>query len=89
MKPINTFSSELLRKVSKSDTYKGLNSDSSFIIYFEKPLAWYSEPIIYIKEVMIVSEECLVLMKNKNMLPLWIFLMSKGTTKFQLTGECI
>ena len=29
MKPINTFSSELLRKVSKSDTYKGLNSDEA------------------------------------------------------------
>ena len=27
MKPANTFSSELLRKVSKSDTYNGLNSD--------------------------------------------------------------
>ena len=27
MKPANTFSSELLRKVSKSDTYKGLDSN--------------------------------------------------------------
>ena len=49
MKPINTFSSELLRKVSKSDTYKGLNSDQVLLSILRNPLAWYSEPIIYIK----------------------------------------
>lgn len=31
MKPINTFSSELLRKVSKSDSYEGMNSDQAFL----------------------------------------------------------
>ena len=49
MKPINTFSSELLRKVSKSDSYKGLNSDQVLLSILRNPLAWYSEPIIYIK----------------------------------------
>ena len=49
MKPINTFSSELLRKVSKSDTYKDLNSDQVLLSILRNPLAWYSEPIIYIK----------------------------------------
>ena len=49
MKPINTFSSELLRKVSKSDSYKGLNSDQDLLSILRNPLAWYSEPIIYIK----------------------------------------
>ncbi len=49
MKPINTFSSELLRKVSKSDKYKGLNSDQVLLSILRNPLAWYSEPIIYIK----------------------------------------
>ena len=49
MKPINTFSSELLRKVSKSDTYKGLNSDQVLLSILRNPLAWYSQPIIYIK----------------------------------------
>ena len=32
MKPINTFSSELLRKVSKSDTYEGMNSDQVLLV---------------------------------------------------------
>ena len=49
MKPLNTFSSELLRKVSKSDNYNGLNSDQVFLSILRNPLAWYSEPIIYIK----------------------------------------
>ena len=49
MKPLNTFSSELLRKVSKSDKYNGLNSDQVFISILRNPLAWYSEPLIYIK----------------------------------------
>ena len=49
MKPINTFSSELLRKVSKSDTYKNLSSDQVLLSILRNPLAWYSEPIIYIK----------------------------------------
>jgi hypothetical protein len=31
MKPINTFSSELLRKVSHSNDYKGMNSDQVFL----------------------------------------------------------
>ena len=49
MKPLNTFSSELLRKVSKSDKYNELNSDQVFISILRNPLAWYSEPLIYIK----------------------------------------
>ena len=49
MKPVNTFSSELLRKVSKSDSYNGLNSDQVLLSILRNPIAWYSEPIIYIK----------------------------------------
>ena len=49
MKPINTFSSELLRKVSKSDKFQSMNSDQVLLSIFRNPLAWYSEPIIYLK----------------------------------------
>lgn len=49
MKPINTFSSELLRKVSKSDTYEGMNSDQAFLSMTQYPQYWYSLPIIYLK----------------------------------------
>ena len=49
MKPANTFSSELLRKVSKSDTYKGLNSDQVLLSIANNPVIWYNVPIIYLK----------------------------------------
>jgi cytochrome c-type biogenesis protein CcsB len=49
MKPINTFSSELLRKVSKSDTYKDMNADQVFLSITMKPTVWYSVPIIFLK----------------------------------------
>ncbi|MCO6149304.1 cytochrome c biogenesis protein [Flavobacterium sp. NRK1] len=49
MKPINTFSSELLRKVSKSDTYKGLNSDQAFLSMIMMDQMWYSMPVIELK----------------------------------------
>ncbi|WP_333667177.1 cytochrome c biogenesis protein, partial [Flavobacterium sp.] len=49
MKPINTFSSELLRKVSHSDTYKGMNSDQAFISMTQFPTVWFETPLIYIK----------------------------------------
>ncbi len=49
MKPVNTFSSELLRKVSKSDTYEGMNADQVFISMTQFPRYWYSIPIIYLK----------------------------------------
>lgn len=49
MKPLNTFSSELLRKVSKSDTYEGINSDQALISMTQFPEYWYNLPIIYLK----------------------------------------
>ena len=49
MKPINTFSSELLRKVSKSDTYKNMNADQVFLSITQFPQVWYEVPIIYLK----------------------------------------
>ncbi|WP_348822282.1 cytochrome c biogenesis protein CcsA [Flavobacterium aestuarii] len=49
MKPINTFSSELLRKVSHSDTYKGMNSDQVFLSMTQSAQLWIEIPLIYIK----------------------------------------
>lgn len=49
MKPVNTFSSELLRKVSKNDSYKTLNSDQVFLSMTQFPNLWFEVPLIYIK----------------------------------------
>lgn len=48
MKPVNTFSSELLRKVSHKDTYKDMNADQVFISMSQFPTVWYEVPLIYI-----------------------------------------
>lgn len=50
MKPVHTFSSELLRKVSKSETYNDLNSDQVFISMTQFPTLWFHVPIISIKK---------------------------------------
>jgi hypothetical protein len=47
MKPINTFSSELLRKVNHSNDYKGMNSDQVF--YQCRSMHNLIEVLIYIK----------------------------------------
>ncbi len=49
MKPINTFSSELLRKVSHKDTYNELNSDQVFLSMTADGNTWIRIPMIYIK----------------------------------------
>ncbi|WP_417352060.1 cytochrome c biogenesis protein CcsA [Flavobacterium alkalisoli] len=49
MKPVNTFASELLRKVSKKDTYKDMNADQVFLSITHLPEVWYNVPIIYLK----------------------------------------
>lgn len=50
MKPLNTFASELLRKVSKSDEYKGLDPDQVVLSMTMFPQAWYHVPIINVKK---------------------------------------
>ena len=49
MKPANTFASELLRKLSKKDSYEGLNADQILISMTENPALWYNAPLIFVK----------------------------------------
>jgi len=46
MKPINTFSSELLRKLSFTDKYKDMNSDQVFLSMMLNPAMWYNVEFI-------------------------------------------
>lgn len=56
MKPINTYSSELLRKLSRKDHYEDpatgetiLSSDQFLISLTQNPMVWYTVPLIKIK----------------------------------------
>lgn len=49
MKPVNTFASELLRKVSRSNTYNGLDANQVLLSMNEFPRLWFEAPIISLK----------------------------------------
>ncbi|WP_375239850.1 cytochrome c biogenesis protein CcsA [Aurantibacter sp.] len=49
MMPVDTYASELLRKISKSDTYVDLSANQVFLSIQESPMLWYNVPVIYIK----------------------------------------
>ena len=49
MMPVNTYASEMLRKLSKHDTYENLNANQVFLSIQESPMLWYNVPIIYLK----------------------------------------
>ena len=46
MKPINTFASELLRKLSLKDTYKDLNANQVFLSMMLNPALWFNTEFI-------------------------------------------
>ncbi len=46
MKPINTFSSELLRKLSLKDKFNDMNADQVFLSMMLNPTAWYNTEFI-------------------------------------------
>ena len=49
MKPVNTYASELLRKLSKKDVYNEYDADQVFLSMIESPYLWWNMPIIYLK----------------------------------------
>ena len=48
--PINTFSSLLLRKLTRKETYAGLTADQVMLSMIENPYIWYSAEILYLKK---------------------------------------
>ncbi len=50
MMPINTYASLLLRKLSRQDTYAGLNADQVMLSMMENPQLWFWADLIYLKK---------------------------------------
>jgi len=61
MKPVNTLTNELLRKLMRRSTFKGLNSDQVYLSMMLYPEIWATVPIIKVKH-----PELLKQFKNKN-----------------------
>ncbi|WP_299017457.1 cytochrome c biogenesis protein CcsA [uncultured Polaribacter sp.] len=50
MKPAHTFASELVRKVSKTEKFKGMEPSQVLLSIIENPYLWYEVPIIYLEK---------------------------------------
>ncbi|MFM1753616.1 MAG: hypothetical protein RLZZ236_555 [Bacteroidota bacterium] len=81
MKPINTFSSELLRKVSHSDSYNGMNSDQALLSMTQYASAWIQVPIIYIKMGNDSIRKIIGIDKKAEFAPFVSFFDAKGNYK--------
>ncbi|MFD0962672.1 cytochrome c biogenesis protein CcsA [Pseudofulvibacter geojedonensis] len=49
IKPVNTYATELLRKVSKYDTYEDLDANQVLLSMIQNPKLWYDVPLIKLK----------------------------------------
>ncbi len=49
MKPVHTYASQLLRKVSKQDTYRDFSATQVFLSIQQNPRLWFQVPIIYLE----------------------------------------
>ena len=47
--PVNTYASELLRKVSKKDHYNEFNANQVYLSMQEDPRIWLEMPIVFLK----------------------------------------
>ena len=49
MKPVHTFASQLLRKVSKKETFRDMDANQVFVSIVQNPRFWFQVPIIYLE----------------------------------------
>ncbi|MFD2518873.1 cytochrome c biogenesis protein [Salinimicrobium flavum] len=81
MKPVNTYSSELLRKLSKSTEYEGLTSDQVIISMTENPTMWYNVPVINVKKDNDSIRHIAGIPEDQKYLPLTSFFDTEGNYK--------
>ncbi len=81
MKPVNTFASELLRKISHSDTYEGLDANQVFVSMVEFPRLWLEVPIMYLKRENDSIREIIGVSKEATRFSLMDLIDEKGRNK--------
>lgn len=83
MKPVNTFSSELLRKISKNDKFEGYTSDQVLISMNQFPEFWYQIPIIHLERGNDSIRKIIGVDKEAKYAPLISFFDDFGNYKLQ------
>lgn len=81
MKPINTFSSELLRKVSQDDSYNEMNSDQVFLSMTQYASYWIEIPIIHLRRGNDSLRKIIGVDKKAKFAPFVAFFDAKGNYK--------
>ena len=81
MKPINTFSSELLRKVSQNDSYNDMNSDQFFLSITQYASYWIEIPIIHLRRGNDSLRKIIGVDKKAKFAPFVAFFDAKGNYK--------
>ncbi len=87
MKPVNTFASELLRKIHKTETFKGLDANQVFLSIQQNPRFWFQVPIIYIKKENSKLRDIIGIAHNQKYARVSDFFTDKGTYKLRKEQE--
>lgn len=83
MKPVHTFASELLRKISKSNKYQGLDADQVFMSMLEYPRLWLEVPLIKLKRGNDSIRRAIGVPKETEQLSLLDLIDEKGSNKLE------
>ena len=81
MKPVNTFASELLRKISRKNSYEGLDANQVFVSMVEFPRLWLEVPIMSLKWQNDSIREIIGLKKGTSRFSLMDLIAENGNNK--------
>ena len=83
MKPAHTFSSELVRKVSQSENFNGMNPSQVFLSIIENSKLWFNVPFIYLEKGNTEIREIIGVKKEATHASLADFYDEKGASKIR------
>jgi len=81
MKPAHTFASELIRKVARSENFKGMTPSQVLLSMTEFPRFWFQVPVVYLEKGNYKIRETLGLDKNATHARFVDFYDPKGNSK--------
>ncbi|MBV1922636.1 MAG: cytochrome c biogenesis protein CcsA [Flavobacteriaceae bacterium] len=83
MKPVHTYASELLRKISKSNKYENLDANQVFMSIIEYPRLWLEVPLIKLKRGNDSIRKAIGVSKETKHLSLLDLIDEKGNNKLE------
>ena len=81
MKPAHTFASELVRKVSKTENFKGMEPSQVLLSIIENSRLWFEVPVIYLEKGNTQIRELIGVADSTKRASLIDFISDKGTYK--------